>query len=536
MQGADGGASFQLTCTPAAYSYAVLPQLDGDVKSLQMSFYAYSGKKDRPAYIEIGVMEDIDSTYLDASTYGNATDSLFTPVKRIELNERLVWRYFMVTFDAYEGNGKRIAMRIGRHQTSTQQAYINIDNLLVEKMPVCTKILDLNVQDINVDMATLSWSADGEAYWDFKLVEQPIDPNDADAETIRSERIDKCPFQIKDLKAGIRYYAYVRRVNKTLDCVGSWSEAVSFITECNPMDLGWFEDFESYTVRTENDDLKCWVLSGTNDVVAHPVLNSWRTSGKDPQLHDSTALVMYNNSFYNSGTEQNIVFTSYAALPKLEMNSVEQCQLSFVAYNPKAQGGQFQVGVMTDPYDPTTYSVVYEDTITYDKDNNEWQSFTVNFNNYDCDDYGDKGKYIVLRAMPGQNQNNTLRLAENEVYFDDISLMSYSECVAPTRLFAGEISDTGFVARWNSPRMDRYQVEVYQIVGDHLVLSIDTIVNDNPCRIVGLSPNKHYSVRVRAVCPAGIQDEDSWSVYTDFRTTGCDPVLPYFETFDAIRE
>ena len=521
------------------YSYLIFPEFDRPINELQLSFQALGYGKSDPAYVEIGVMEDIDSTFLDPAVYTKdlpTNDSLFTSIMRFDLETpgTKTWEYCMVQFDSYTGKGKRIALRAGGHKerlnTSTENKVL-LDHFKVETLPTCTKIIDAAISAIGTDNATLTWSARSEQHWNLKVADSELSPEKEIGWIVDTE-ITTCPYTITGLKPNTRYYAYVQRVNKTENCVGDWSEVVAFNTNCAPTTTSFFDNFESNLERYGSGIApRCWTIVGTDPKGSYvDVLTAGGGMGKKPVKGDSLVFVLYNTSTYKN--DANVSYTSYAVLPELALDSVEQVQIRFKAYRRLSSGGQFEVGVMTDPTDASTYRAVYADTIPADPNLlNVWHEYTVNFLNYTCDDYGDVGKHIVLRAMPGQSTTNSDRLSTNTIYIDSLYVEPYQYCAKPMSLAVDEVDADYVKLSWKG-NGNKFRVLVGRSnnFDEHSAI-VDTIVTSLNPTIEGLPMSAYLGAKVQMLCDEGGSD---WTDVVMFRTLGCNAQLPYIESFEGI--
>ena len=534
--GTKEGNVFYMSSYYTGYSYAILPEMNEPITNLQISFYGWTTKTPDVAYVEIGVMEDIDSSYLDPTVYWTGVptnDKLFTLVERVVISEMKQWQSFLVSFDKYAGKGKRIAFRQGRHTTSSN-GYFYIDNLKVDKMPDCRKIGGLEMKDITHNSAILHWDTNNETAWNIKVATKKINPNAEDTANVvvMEKTATTMPYTLEGLAANTEYFVYVQGVNSTLNCIGEWSEPLQFVSNCAPMAFGYTDNFEQYRGKVgEGAALRCWIKSGTDPFVAYPFQYNTSNTGRGVLKTDSICLYMQNASSYNSSLESNNIVTSYLATQALDVDSIEQAQVSFRAYTHAADRGAFEIGVMTDPYDPTTYRAVYADTIPYNSTTKEWTYYTVNFLNYTTDDYGDKGKHIVFRCMPGQNVSYPERATNNKIHFDDIVIEQYSPCSTPRRLDLVSVSEDSITIKWQSPEAESYRIiAVQREEVNPAIADLDTIVKSNPATITGLKANTNYYIYVQLMCG---DNAGHWSDPIAIRTLGCSRELPYSESFEG---
>ena len=536
--GTTEGRVFRMYSGKNGYSYAILPEMDEPINNLQISFYGWTTKTPDVGYIEIGVLEYIDSTFLDPKVYWTSVptnDKLFTLIERVELTEMKKWFPILVSFDKYQGEGKHIAFRAGLHTplTNSTDGYFWLDNLKVEKIPECRKIGGLEMKDITHNSAILHWDANNETAWNIKVATKKINPNAEDTANVVviEKTATTMPYTLEGLVANTEYFVYVQGVNSTI-CVGEWSEPLQFISNCAPMTLGYTDNFEQYRGKVgEGAALRCWIKTGSDVWVAYPFQYNTSNTGRGVLKTDSICLYMQNASSYNSSLESNNIVTSYLSTQALDVDSIEQAQVSFRAYTHAADRGAFEIGVMTDPYDPTTYRAVYADTIPYNSTTKEWTYYTVNFLNYTTDDYGDKGKHIVFRCMPGQNTSAPEKATKNQIYFDDIVIEQYSPCSTPRRLELVSVSEDSITIKWQSPEAESYRIiAVQRKEANPTIAEVDTIVKSNPATISGLKANTNYYIYVQLVCG---DNAGHWSDPISIRTLGCNRELPYSESFEG---
>ncbi len=119
------------------------------------------------------------------------------------------------------------------------------------------------------------------------------------------------------------------------------SQAVSFNTSCDLIsitaDLPWFEDFDSYPGSGEQPFI-CW------ETPIHPN-GPFVYCGHSPSCHSGA------NSAEFKGSENMLVLPSFT-------NDVHELRLSFWATATSVSLGQVEVGVITDPADPTTFESI----------------------------------------------------------------------------------------------------------------------------------------------------------------------------------
>jgi hypothetical protein len=145
--------------TPANYSIAATPEFYDDLNTLQISFKA---KMTNLNYkLEVGVM----SNPYDSSTF-----------ELIQLVEptTIYWNEYVIPLTSYIGNAKYIAFRTATGSNNI----VYLDNVEVDYAPPCVQPINLNVTDITLHSAQLSWSPGGEELgWIVSYGERGFSPN-----------------------------------------------------------------------------------------------------------------------------------------------------------------------------------------------------------------------------------------------------------------------------------------------------------------------------------------------------------------------
>ncbi len=532
-QGADGGASIYYIGSAASYSYAILPELDTDLSTLQISFMAYKFGAGYNATFEIGIMDDMDDTFLDQTEYTASyptSDNLFTLIESVTLTDAKEWKEVLVFLDSYQGSGKRIAIRSGG---SVYSSFL-IDNLAVTVMPSCTKIADVSASTIASTSVKLQWTADQEVNWDIKISTAEIDPSEDNADLAFDAQVSSRPYTVTGLEPNTTYYAYVRRVcDEATSSVGEWSESYAFTTYCAAVTPGSYaEDFESFTSVGDSEPIGCFIASGTNTSLSYLVNHSTTVTGLESTDANKNCLKMCN-------TANN---TSIVALPEIDIDDISDCKITFKAYTRSSTsntyiGGQFEVGVMTDPTSTSTFQAVYGDTIlNYTETNDEWTEYTVDFKDYTGDMYNRKGSYIAIKALPGQLKTDASVASYNYIYIDDIRVEPYGiECSKPTSVNITNIKDNSIDLSWYQSSATSHRVVLSSYAdreSNHIL--VDTLITTtaNSAIIENLPASTNMYLYMQSICEDGTETE--WSTPQALRTSGCNTSIPYFESFEGL--
>ena len=464
------------------YTMAMLPPVDNtigvDINQLQISFM---GRKTSAAYnVMIGVMTDPT----DAST--------FVPLDTVSPTATSTWELFEIPLSDYQGTGRYITFRCG---TGTATNGIYIDNVMVDYIPTCFRPTDVTISQISSEGAMVSWSSNGnESTWQLNYKAT----DDEDWTEIPS--ISDPYYTLDNLNPGTDYLVIV----KALCNDGQESEfsvEKSFTTLCTPLDtLPFRENFGGYASGTANYP-DCWIRL-TNSTTSYPYVSSTYAVSQSRSLY-----------FYSTSTTTSNTYC-LAALPAFSEDvNIRDLQLTFKARKSAATNA-LEVGVMSDPYDLSTYTVV---TTISPAATSTWEDFTVYLNSYTG-----TGKHIVLKTPDG---------IASTFYVDDIEVDYAPECLLPTNVNITNITSSEATVNWGAAE----DVTEWQIVYGPTGFSIDAYepisIDVNPYTLTDLNPNTTYDVYLRTICSNG--EISVYSPVTTF-TTACAPItLPYSENFDS---
>ena len=483
----------------------VLPEFDKPIKTLQLTMNAspYSSSYVGDAsYTEIGVLEANDN-FVKIAEY------------RFNLSDVKAWDEVFVNFSAYTGEGGRIAIRTP-YATVNKTIHICFDNLVVEEIPLCGRITTIDVADIDSISAKISWEkGKTENAWNLKISSTELeDPATGNADVF-SGKVTEQSKVIDGLEGNTTYYIYVQSVDEELECEGQWSNAKSFKTTCKKQTFPYEEDFESYETGS-GKDLGCNTLSGPD--ANHSYIS---TKGGSKAL------------YLRQATKGN---HNYFAFPALAVDSVKRLQLSMQVYSGGTTATTkyaFEVGIMTDPNDPSTFVATHKDTVmgastAYDR------SYT--FENYKGDETGTKfGTFIALKSM--ESTNATGSTSAGYVYIDNVYIDFIETCPAPTDLQTDSVGIYGAKFTWlTDDKTVPHRIRVYDDAAakpssEDFIKEV--VVSDTTSVIIeGLQSLTKYYAFVRKECAPN--DLSKWSSAWAFKTECPEKrELPYEEGFDG---
>ena len=490
------------TYTPSTYSdqYAIMPEFDNTtypLSSLQLLFQARQNSTSYDFVLLVGLMSDPT----DVTTF-DVLDTLV--IKSTD------YEPFAVYFDNYTGSGKYITFMAPKPVSGYN--YGNVDDIEISLAPSCLPVHRISFSNITVSSADVTWVPNGnESMWTLRYREQ--DGLDSTWLEIPVSGVPQTT--IYNLTDDVTYEVQIQS-----DCgngdVSTWTYIKTFKTECIPMTtLPFFTDFDSYagtTASTTNNLPPCWhYINRGSSYPGYPVI--------------------YNSSSYAvSGTNSLRFYTStassyadqYAILPAVDpaFYPINTLQLEFDAKKYSTSYATFTmvVGVMTDPYDETTFVGV--DTVIVPE--TTAAAHTTYFNHYTG-----TGTYIALVGLTASQTGVT----SNSGTVDNLNLSVAPLCLQVGNVTVSNISANSAEISWTPNGFESEWWVKYQ--ADTTGAAADSVhVTNTTCILSNLNPNTTYSVQVKADCGSGEE-----SVYSDpvAFITNCLPfsTLPYTENFDS---
>ena len=462
--------------TSAYFDIAVLPEIDGtiDISSLKMTFKAKSTTADNG--VVVGVMDN------------PMNPSTFVPIKSIVPSTLGVWEDEEIYFATYTGYGRFIAIRCG---DGVKFNTLRIDNLVLDIAEDCFMPLGVAARNISSDQAEMTWfSTSNISTCEYVYGAPGIRPDTATTYLVSNLNHS---FVLNNLEPNTTYTFYIRNVCPS-GGFSPWSEACTFTTGCAPHIIPYVQDFDS----------------GDNGPSIMP--DCWR------KLGDGTVYV--NNSSVNySGNSLYMIAGStaeaYAVLPELDA-TLNELQLNFFGKFSNLNYS-LEVGVMSDPYDPSTF----EHVETVQARTTVWNEFHIPLTSYQG-----TGKFIALHSV---STGTTL-------YMDNLSVTYAPGCVRPSNLTVQELTTTTVKLDWRPGNTESSWQLVYGPMGfNPSVLSgaVSVITTEDSLILTNLTPATYYDAYVRSVCDS--LERSEWSQKCSFRTD-CESIttLPFEEDFNNV--
>jgi len=281
---------------------------------------------------------------------------------------------------------------------------------------------------------------------------------------------------------------YVAVASYCGDSIAPYWVTLNFTTPClavTPEAMGViaFTSEEGYTTGA-GGNMPCWITGNKMGGTGTRIPYVYGTAGN--YYHNGNPSV----EFYTGTTTDG----AYAIMPQLNVDSIKDYQVNFWGTSWSTSQDKLIVGVVTDPTDLNTFSVI--DTVSFAKTPN-WTAVTVSFEKYQGDFLGNYGKYIMFLSEFG---------ATNDVNITEISVEKIPSCKPVKAITADSIGDTfAYISFETEAPKARLLVAAKSVV-DSLKATYDkwiadtTVTKFDSIRIDNLDPNTSYYAYVQNIC------------------------------------
>ncbi len=299
------------------------------------------------------------------------------------------------------------------------------------------------------------------------------------------------PYTIDNLTFDTKYTVRLRAVCGNGE-FSDWT-TLEVRTPCSYISVPYYEDFEEAPEFGSGNMISCWTTGSIYSGYSSHLFNI---------SHSGSFSVSFNNHAY------------LATPPFTSETDMQHLRIRFWAIGPDWGYATIpyciQVGVMTDPDDPTTFVQVAQ---TYPSTPYTWEMLEVTTCSYTGD-----GQYIAFRTP-----QYTIGA---DIYIDDISIDGICPQVLNITIDTASLTSNSANLTWTAGG-DETEWEVVYGLADSIInpdLESLTTVTDTPAvSLSGLLPGSTYNLFVRAICSSN--DFGAW-VQNTFNTV---PVV-FYET------
>ena len=346
----------------------------------------------------------------------------------------------------------------------------------------CYPPTGLSVESTSLDGATISWNANADSY--VVILSGP---------TSGQYTTNDTSFTFSGLNSSSTYSVQVGALCGSDTSI--LSTPISFATVCDAItitnDNPWVENFENY-VGAGAEDLICWETptATTFDNGTFPAAYC----GYAPACHSGVNSAEFKA---NSG-DVNI-----ALLPEFT-NTIQNLRLSFWATATYTSYGSMEVGVMSDPTDPTTFESV--GVCSQPGSRGSSSATTGSFGNY-MGPFDFNGVTATSGRIALRFTSNTSGLSWN---LDDFIVELIPDCPSPvkTSVTASNIDGHNATITWVDNDVTHSSWTVYYKPSNESTWSSVT-ANDTTVVLTNLNPETTYDVYVITNCGTTVSNPDA---------------------------
>ncbi|MBQ7382971.1 MAG: fibronectin type III domain-containing protein [Paludibacteraceae bacterium] len=516
------GAGINAEAVPAGeYVYMASPEID--IERIQDAYVTFWGTGYIYPHLWTNSSNDVYSGYIIVGVMTNPADySTFVPVDTCYSRYYQVYDQFQVKFDKYQGEGKYIAFAVDSKDWITEYW---VDEVTIGSVKEPVTPVNFAVKDFTPTSAVVAPDLFNATAWNViasdiktetpdKLLEKNIIVK---AENIPATEAEKqLAFQNME---GKWLYFYVQTVQGEKKSAWSYSQKYMVPNTLASTSLPKTWDFNTkgsydsyqlwnYTVGTSTIN---WLPDG---LVVH--------SGHYADVYTSTSTESYAHSGnYGLHLNKRNDVTPYVVFPQLD--KVQDKLFTF--YYAYAMSGTdypkaiYEVGVMTDPMDTTTFVPVrrYEDG-KY----NDWKKGEVDFFGYEGE-----GKYIAVRAFTAADEQSTKTMYG---YIEDVTISQFDDCIKPLNVVA-TATDSVVTIKWDANGMTKWAVAISEDWEVDSLMMRDT-VEANEAVIKNLKPHTIYSYQITTIVGTKTAASDRLTVKTECAAF---ERIPYKEGFEGVK-
>ena len=332
--------------------------------------------------------------------------------------------------------------------------------------PSCLPVSSVSISNVEANTAHISW------------VDNNVDGLGDYAVYVGGELVSivsgDSVYDLSDLSASTTLTVGVSRICDEGDTSGA--RTVTFRTACGAVTLPYFENFDGLGFNASNGlPVPCWIAYYTCTTGGR-TFPCGSADGSNPTMAFTADPGM-------------TIFIATDTIP-VSGDSV------FVSFRAQPNGNvDFWCGVMSDPYDSTTFIPIGNGIHTTNA-NNTWGEYLFSTVGFSPDT-----SYRVAFKYRGTGYTG------NWVNVDDIEIRVFDGCIRPMDLAATEVTTESAVLDW-------------QVNGseDSWLLAVNgdtSVITEKPYTLTGLEPNSVYNVSLAALCQTG---DTTDAIATTFRT------------------
>lgn len=489
---------FETSCldfhyTPNCYTMAILPMINSSIPlNTVMLNLDVRRQSLTSGFLVLGAMTDPS----DANT--------FMPIDTIQSTIANEWENITIFCNEYIGNAQYLAFRA----QNAGYTSVLIDNLTLDHLPGCLPPHSITVSDISATSAQVTWFGNAASY----QVYVAGNPDTTIYITTNNSIV------IDDLEPSSSYSIFVQSLCD--EEVSSLSSRISFHTVCDLItvteDNPWMETFENYSGVTKAIPVSpCW-STPTKDSIADVVF---------PTVYSSSLAAHSGHySLEVKGNHNMFVLPAFTN----DLNTLRISMWGNTTASAPTSAGILELGVVTDPNDPATFSAVTEVPATAFNRTGSDAPTTDFMGPFDLSSVTpQQGQRIAFRYTNGSNNLTSWNL-------DDIIVDLIPDCVSPDKhsVTVSNITDNEATVTWEdgNPNHDTWCVFHKPTASVNGTWMVDTVHDVRTLTIGNLDIETTYEVYVTTYCGTPAVNPDA-TLHQFFTTSQVPTPIPYSTDF-----
>ncbi len=350
----------------------------------------------------------------------------------------------------------------------------HIDNILIHKVSELLPVTNLAASNIGENEATISWTDSNINTHSLALFYRPKGFTGGD--WYSAIDVTGTSYTLTGLSPYTQYEVKVQAYNTS---VYENSSILTFATSCPATDTPYTQLF------TNLSDLPQYWRVATGEGVSYSV------SGDRLKVFNSEYLGSWGYTYYT--------LDAYIILPYFE--NLASLQLDFKAGINWGDWIELTVGVMSDPFDASTFSILEIRTL-----NNSSTTYNISLADAAC-----QHGHIAIKVS-----DHYLYPPYEEVWFDDFTVTRYA---APTDLTVSNITKTTATLDWNGIAPE-YEISYKKSTDSNWTIVTTT---DNHYTLSNLSRDTQYQAKIKAKYGENLYSTEV--SFADFKTYYYEPVV-----------
>lgn len=509
-------AAINAKALPAGeFAYAASPEIDIErIQDAYVDFwgtsYLYDPEYSESEHYASGIIVGVMDNPADYST--------FVPVDTCYAVNKYKFDFFRVKFDKYTGNGKFIAFAAD----FDEQLLFFVDEVTVGSIKELARPVDIKVRDFTPTSAVVEPTLVGASAWNLIVSDVKTEEPDKLKPANILLSLENIPVSKKDTFIEIanmqgkwvRFYVQAVQGDKKSE----WSYAQKYMMPnslaSTALPKTW--DFESkgaysYTEIWDYTSQSASTLGYLADGIISHVFHY-----ADGYINGSSETSAHGGSYSYHLNKRNS-YSPYAVFP--QMDSLQNKMFTFFYKDAMGSGYSqpyYQIGVMSDPHDTTTFELIKEYN---DAQDGTWKKGEVIFLNYTGD-----ARYIAIRLVDGPN---TIKGKMAYGNIDDVTISAFDGCIKPLNVEAIS-EDSAITIKWDANGMTKWAVAVSENWENQELYIRDT-VSTNQITIKNLKPHTTYTYQITTLVGAKKAPSDIFTVKTQCAAY---ELIPYSEGFE----